>query len=65
MEPEDPEDDVPLSELIKLHRRREEELRPTGVKVEPELMAAVWRVHSWNATCAASWYNQQCGGRRT
>ena len=29
MQPEDPEDDMPLSELMELRRRREEELRPS------------------------------------
>ena len=46
MADEDAEDNMPLSELMELRKRREALMKPTGVKVEPELMQAVRRVHN-------------------
>ena len=43
---EDAEDNMPLSELMELKKRKDMEMAPTGVKVDKELMQAVRRVHN-------------------
>ena len=46
MKDEDAEDNMPLSELMELKKRKDMEMATTGVKVDKELMQAVRRVHN-------------------